>query len=63
MHPFTSEVWAAERRRELTAEAAEHRLAASGTRRTGVLARAAERLRSAWAAPTPSRDTICCSPA
>jgi hypothetical protein len=64
MDPFTSEVWAAERRRELAAEAAQRRLAAAATCcRPSGLTRAGDRLRNAWVALRASSDTPCCSPA
>lgn len=64
MHPYLFEMVAAERRRELTEEAARQRLIALATCcRESAVTRAVGRLRSAWAALTVSRGTACCSAA
>ncbi|TDC50015.1 hypothetical protein E1212_16465 [Jiangella ureilytica] len=64
MYPYLPETIATERRRDLIAEAARQRLVALATccRRSG-LARAADRLREAWAVLTTSRGTACCTTA
>ncbi|PZF86133.1 hypothetical protein [Jiangella anatolica] len=64
MYPYLPEVIATERRRDLLAEAARRRLVAIATccRRSG-FARAADRLRAAWAALTASRGAACCATA
>lgn len=63
MHPYLSQALAAERRRELAAEAAAARLASRSTpSRSGIGVRSAERARTAWARLTRARCTVCCAP-
>ncbi|SDU73846.1 hypothetical protein [Jiangella alkaliphila] len=62
MDPYLPETMAAERRRDLIAEAARHRLAALATCcRKSALGRTVSRVRDAWAARTSSRGSACCA--
>lgn len=62
MDPYLPETMAAERRRDLIAEAARARLVALATCcRASVFARTVSRLRDAWAARFASRSTACCA--
>ncbi|WP_157987559.1 hypothetical protein [Jiangella endophytica] len=61
MDPYLPETMAAERRRDLFAEAARNRLAALATCcRPGALGRATARIRDAWATRAARRGTACC---
>lgn len=63
MHPYLSQALAAERRRELAAEAARERLAAQASPcRQGFVVRAEARTRSAWARLMRTRSPVCCVP-
>ena len=59
MHPYLSQALVAERRRDLATEAARGRLASC---RPGLVVRAAERARTAWARVMRTPDTACCVP-
>ncbi|NED94793.1 hypothetical protein G1H11_05660 [Phytoactinopolyspora alkaliphila] len=64
MHPYEFEMVAAERRREVRAEAARLRMIASAACcRERAVTRLIARLRSVWAALTVDRGTACCSAA
>lgn len=64
MDPYLPETMAAERRRDLIAEAARNRLAAIATCcRRSALGRMVSRVRDAWAARAAGRGTTCCATA
>lgn len=61
MHPYLSQALAAERRRELAAEAVGERFASQAVLcRPGLFARSVARTRTAWARLTRARSTACC---
>ena len=63
MHPYLSQALAAERRRQLAAEAAGERFASQAVLcRLGLFARSVARTRAAWARLTRARSTVCCVP-
>ena len=64
MHPYLSQAIAAERRRDLAAEAARERLVVQAVPgHQGLVARAVERWRMAWARPVrAARGAACCMP-
>ncbi|WP_053206629.1 hypothetical protein [Jiangella muralis] len=62
MDPYLPETMAAERRRDLFAEAARQRLVAVATCcRRSALGRAVSRVRDAWPARSARRGTACCA--
>jgi hypothetical protein len=64
MYPYLPETMAAERQRDLIAEAAHQRLVALATCcRRSALGRAVLRVRDAWAARSASRGAACCATA
>ncbi|MBB5790329.1 hypothetical protein [Jiangella mangrovi] len=64
MDPYLPETMAAERRRDLIAEATRNRLAALATCcRRSALGRAVSPLREAWAARAVGRGSTCCATA
>lgn len=62
MHPYLSQALAAERRRQLAAEATGERFASQVLCRPGLFARSVARTRTAWARLTRARSTVCCVP-
>jgi hypothetical protein len=63
MHPYLSQALAAERRRQLAAEAAGERFASQAVLcRPGLLARFVARTRTARARLTRAGSTVCCVP-
>ncbi|SEE70005.1 hypothetical protein [Jiangella alba] len=64
MDPYLPETMAAERRRDLLAEAARRRLVAVATCcRGSALGRSVSRVRDAWAARSARRGAACCATA
>ncbi|SDT20314.1 hypothetical protein [Jiangella sp. DSM 45060] len=63
MDPYLPETMAAERRRDLIAEAARARLVALATCcRVSALGRAVSRVRDGWRGRSAARGAACCAP-